>query len=331
MPEVPASPLPTTTTALTVGIVTRNRPKALARCLASLAQLGGLVAEIIVVDDTSDEPVGSVVTSAPEAVARRIRVVTQPGAQGPIVARNTIVRLASHECVLLLDDDAYILDAAAIHRVLAVFDADLQISAVACAQAEADGAAWPSAMQPARVDWCCQVPAYIGFAHLLRRSTFLELGGYRESLHFHGEEKDFCIRALEARRPVVYVPDARVAHVPDPAGRSQSRYLRHVIRNDCFYALFNEPWPLPLLSVPVRLARYRRMKSHGGADDVGGVGWILSELWRVWPLLRIDRRPVRWSTLRQWRRLGRENPRWPTVARETTRSGALGDPTAQDR
>ena len=301
------------TTAITVGIVTRNRPMALARCLASLARLDGLARDIIVVDDASDEPIDGLVAASPASVVPLIRIVHQPGAQGPIVARNTIVRLASHECVLLLDDDAYVLDGGAIRRGLSVFDADAHVCAVAFAQAEADGAPWPTAMQPARVDWRCQVPAYIGFAHLLRRSTFLDLGGYREALHFYGEEKDFCIRALEAGRSVVYLPDARVAHVPDRGGRSASRYLRHVIRNDCFYALFNEPWPLPGVSVPVRLVRYWRMRRHGGTEDAGGLRWILGELWRTFPSLLAARRPVKWATIWRWRHLARLSPPWPSA------------------
>ena len=101
--------------------------------------------------------------------------------------------------------------------------------------------------------------AFIGFAHLLRRDAFLRLGGYRESLVFYGEEKDFCVRALEAGQRVVYLPDAVVGHVPDPGGRSATRYVRFVIRNDCLYSLYNEPWPLVAVGLPVRLWRYRRM------------------------------------------------------------------------
>lgn len=305
---------PQATTALTVGIVTRNRPRALARCLASLEHLADLALEVIVVDDASDNPIHAIVAASPASVAQRARVVVQPGAQGPIVARNTIVGLAANDCVLLMDDDAYVLDVGAIRRALRVFDADPTISAVAFAQAEADGTPWPPAMQPSRVDWCCQVPAYIGFAHLLRRSAFLELGGYREVLHFYGEEKDLCLRALDAGRPVVYLPDARLAHVPDPSGRSESRYLRHVIRNDCYYAILNEPWPMPFVSIPVRLLNYARMKRHAGTSDRGGIRWIAHQLWRTLPRLLAERRAVRWSTIRQWRRIGRASPSWPTGA-----------------
>jgi GT2 family glycosyltransferase len=241
-------------------------------------------------------------------MAAKLRVIIQPGRQGPIVARNTMVRIARNECVLLMDDDAYVIDAAAIRRAVDVFDRHSEIGAVAFAQAEANGAAWPSAMQPAAASQACCVPAYIGFAHLLRRSVFLQLGGYLEPLHFYGEEKDYCLRLLNAGYRVVYVPDARMAHVPDQSGRSATRYLRFVIRNDCLSALYNEPLPLPLASVPLRLMRYTLMRRHGGVEDPGGLTWIVRELAVALPSVWRNRRPVSWRTFVRWRRLRTSPP-----------------------
>ena len=117
-------------------------------------------------------------------------------------------------------------------------DQQSEIAAIGFAQAEADGRPWPAPMQPAPVSYRCRVASFIGFAHLLRRRAFHEVGGYREELHFYGEEKGLCARFLSAGYQVVYMPDLLVAHVPDPEGRSTSRYLRYVVRNDCLFALY---------------------------------------------------------------------------------------------
>jgi GT2 family glycosyltransferase len=293
---------------LTVGVATRNRPDALLRCLTSLAAIDDLIREVIVVDDSSDPPIGEVLQRAPDGVRQKLRFVEQPGARGPIVARNRMVQLASSEDVLLLDDDAYVLDAAAVRRALAVFRRDAKMGALAFAQAEADGRPWRPAMQPAPVDYACYVPAYIGFAHFVRRKVFLELGGYAEALHFYGEEKDYCLRLLDAGYRVAYLPDALVAHVPDMAGRSHARYLRYVVRNDCLSALFNEPWPLAMVTVPLRLRRYRVMSKKSGVADREGLRWIVGELAGALPKVWSSRRPVRWSSIREWRRLRRTLP-----------------------
>jgi GT2 family glycosyltransferase len=163
-------------------------------------------------------------------------------------------------------------------------------------------------MQPSAVDYACFIGSYIGFAHLLRRSVFLRLGGYQESFHFYGEEKDFCLRLLNAGYRVVYLPDARVAHVPDPAGRSRDRYLRYVIRNDCLSALFNEPMLLAMVTVPIRLRRYRAMARHSESVDPDGFRWIVRELVATFPTVWRTRKPVRWASIREWRRLRRAPP-----------------------
>ena len=288
---------------LTVGVSTRNRPQSLARCLASLEALDRLIAEIIVVDDAGEVSLEHALATLPPSVRHKLSIVRQEASRGCIAGRNAIVRAATSPYVLQLDDDAYVIDASAVGRGLELMAAHDQVAAVAYAQAEADGSPWPASMQPSAASYRCQVPAYIGFAALLRRSTFLDVGGYRESFFFYGEEKDLCMRALDAGHQVVYLPDALVAHVPDPSGRSQTRYLRYVIRNDCLCALYNEPLPMALLSVPVRLARYVSIRRHRSVADPDGFQWILGELVAALPDVWRTRTPMRWASVRRWRTL----------------------------
>src|SRR3989442_15841340 len=105
---------------LTVGVATRNRPQSLLRCLESIALIDDLVGEIIVVDDSSDPPIGLALRRVPETVRRKMRFIEQAGNLGPIVARNTMMRLAKNDCVLLLDDDAYVIDTGAVRRAVDV-------------------------------------------------------------------------------------------------------------------------------------------------------------------------------------------------------------------
>jgi GT2 family glycosyltransferase len=287
---------------LTIGITTRNRPAALERCVRSLARLHPLAGRALIFDDASDQPVEPLVTTAAPA-GIGVRVIRDDRAVGNIAGRNRLVQEAEAPFVLLLDDDAVIFERAPIERAMEVLASDPRVAAVAFAQGEADGRPWPEQMQPSQARGPVYVPAFIGFAHLIRRDTFLALGGYRESLVFYGEEKDFCVRALDAGHRIVYLPDAIVGHVPDPGGRSASRYVRFVIRNDCLYSLYNEPWPLAAISLPVRLWRYRRMAAPN--RDSGGLRWIAGELAHALPSVRRERRAVSWSTIREWRRLAR--------------------------
>jgi GT2 family glycosyltransferase len=288
---------------LTVGITTHNRPVALERCVRSLQVLGPLPSPVIVFDNASDPPVTSKLL--PDlGPGLDICILRDDGQIGYIGGRNRIVRDAKTPYVLLLDDDAVVFSAAAVAAGIAVLDGDPSVAAVAFAQAERNGAPWPEGMQPGRGAAPACVSAYIGFAHLLRRDAFVRLGGYRENFVFYGEEKDYCVRALDAGLRVVYLPDALVGHIPDPAGRSATRYVRFVIRNDCLYSLYNEPWPIVAVSLPLRFWRYRKMKAQCGAEP-GGVRWILEQLTRELPDVWRNRRAVSWGTLREWRRLAR--------------------------
>ncbi len=290
-------------TSLTIGITTRHRPRALARLIESLALLSDLQPEVIVFDDGSEPPaaetLGAIKTTLP------IRTIRDDSGAAYIVGRNRIVREASTPFVLLLDDDAVILSATPVRRALEVLERDATVAAVGFAQAEADGRPWPIAMQPGRAQQPSLVPSYIGFAHLVRTETFRSHGGYRELLFFYGEEKELCVRLWNAGLKIVYLPDALIAHVPDPAGRSGSRYVRYAIRNDCLFSILNEPLPLPLVSIPIRLRRYAKMAQTVPGGDAGGFRWLIGELLRVFPDAWRLRRAVSWKTVRQWRHLGR--------------------------
>ena len=283
---------------LTIGITTRNRPDALAACLGSLTILRSLDPEVIVFDDASDP-----VASAGMPAGMHARIARDPAGPGYIVGRNRLVREAQAPMVLLLDDDTRVCSVESVARAMAVLDGDRRVGAIAFAQAEADGRPWPASMQPSRADFACVVPSFIGFAHLVRRDLFLELGGYREDFVYYGEEKDYGLRLIDAGYRTVYLPDALVSHVPDAASRSRTRYLRFVSRNDCLNALYNDPFPRVLWMLPARFLLYFRMRRGWGIDDPWGWWWLAREVApRAWGAF-LRRRPVSWATIRTWRRL----------------------------
>ena len=297
---------------LTVGITTRNRPASLRRCVESLRHIAHLSPEILVFDDATDVPVSTVLTPHPG-----LRIIRDDRGPGNIVGRNTLMREASTDAVLLLDDDAALLEGPALERAHAILARDRTVAAVAFAQANDDGRPWPESMQPARGQSARYVAAFIGFAHLLRRDIFLQLGGYRERFVFYGEEKDYCLRLLDHQHAVVYLPDALVMHAQDASGRTPQRYLRYVTRNDCLNALYNEPFRRVVWLLPARVALYFRMRQRWKVSDPAGLRWVLKEVvanagaaWR-------ERKPVSRRTHEMWRRLRDTNlPYQPPVEQQ---------------
>lgn len=288
-------------TPVSIGITTRNRPASLRTCLQSIARVLGHAHDIMVFDDESDVPVSEQLHAA-EGLPP-VRILRDGTRRNYIFGRNQLVQQAQHEMVLLLDDDTRLLEPDGLRRAVDLMARDPQVGAIAFAQAEPDGRPWPENMQAGRGQIACRVTAFIGFAHLVRRSTFLALGGYQEHLVFNGEEKEYCLRLLAAGCAVVYLPDALIAHLADPSGRDVRRYVRYVIRNDCLCAFYNDPWPLAAAGLPVRFLRYRRMASGIPGGDPGGFRWLLRELWGSQQSIRAARRPLTWAQVRQWRRL----------------------------
>ena len=268
---------------ITVGITTRNRPASLSRCLASLGRIAHLAPQILVFDDGSDPPVVT-----PPGVTL-MRDATAPGY---IAGRNRLVHAAAAPFVLLLDDDAALIDGEGVERALDLFERDARIGAVGFPQGTSHR---PSAPR--------YVAAFTGFAHMVRRDLFIALGGYRERFVFYGEEKEFCLRLLESGHRTVLLEGFPVAHHTDPAGRSRSRYLRYVTRNDCLDAVYNQPLHRALWIVPARLLLYFRMRRVWGIRDPFGWCWVIADLVReARPAIKV-RQPVSYRTLRLWRRL----------------------------
>src|SRR4051812_18771533 len=117
--------------ALTIGITTRNRPHALVRGLKSIADALGPSHEVIVFDDGSETPAESLIPA--DRFGLDLRVIRDDRAPGNIVGRNTLVREARHDLVLLLDDDAVQFDGRAVQRGMDVIERDREVAAIAFA------------------------------------------------------------------------------------------------------------------------------------------------------------------------------------------------------
>jgi GT2 family glycosyltransferase len=297
---------------VTVAIGTRHRPAALDRCVRSLALAAERIDRVIVVDDASEPPVDTqTMARHGNALGVQVEVLRLTVHSGVSAARNLAARRAATPYVLNLDDDAFLVSAEAIARAVAVMDADEGIAAVAFAQADEHAAPRQVSQQPAAADVACYVPSFVGFGNMVRRDRLLDAGGFRGEFMMHGEERELCLRWLDRGWRVVYLPDAPIAHVADSANRDPRTYVRHIIRNDCLNALYNEPAPRALVSIPIRLLNFRRMAAAIPGGDPQGLGWILRELWARWPAVRRQRHPVRWRTLTEWRRLRDSTPPYP--------------------
>jgi GT2 family glycosyltransferase len=297
---------------LTVSITTRNRPAAVERCMRSLESIRDLVDCAIVFDDASTPPLDiGQLTRAADAAGIPLDVLRADAHRGTTAGKNTIARRARSPYLLSLDDDAFLVGDGPVRTALDVLQRDAGIAAVAFSQSDEHGRLWPAGQQPAAADGPCYVTAFIGFACLIAKDRLLEIGGYREAFVIHGEEREVCLRWLDRGLHVVYLPGAPVAHLADASNRDPRAYVRHVMRNDCLAALYNEPFVRALCIIPYKLWSFTRMRAGLAGGDPGGLRWLLRELVRLAPAILRQRQPVRWRTLREWRRLRTFSPPYP--------------------
>ena len=215
---------------ISVVIPTRDRPDALARCLAALARERDAELEILVVDDSD----------AGGAAAPGARVI-RAGGRGPAAARNLGARAARGEIVCFTDDDC--LPAPAWAHRLAAACADGGAAAGATLSDPAAGPAAAAAQlltNTLMLSTRARAPdggAVLGFAptcNLACHAATLLALPFDESFPLAaGEDRDWCARLVASGRRLRHVPDAAVVHRPSLGltglVRQQVRYGRGAV------------------------------------------------------------------------------------------------------
>ncbi|MCP3905651.1 MAG: glycosyltransferase [Planctomycetes bacterium] len=199
---------------------TRDRPDRLA---ATLRAIGALSeprhaahddAEIVVVDDASVEPV-----RAPKRVgALPVRVIRLDEPRGA-AARNTGARAARGSWVVMLDDDSWPLDHGHLE---AIADAAPEVAAIGAEIVLGGGRREDGGLPE----------VFVGCGAVVRRSAFLDVGGYDPTFHYYAEEYDLCAKLLLAGWHVVHDWRFRVRHEKVAEGRDMNVILRRLVRNN---------------------------------------------------------------------------------------------------
>lgn len=217
-------------------VITHNRRDELERALHScLLQQGKN--EIIVVDDASSDGSAAMV----ERLFPTVRLIRDEVSRGYIVQRNRAARLASGEFLFSIDDDAEFSSPTIVQETLADFSASPRIAAVAIPYTEPPQHDRDFQRAPDPLS-CWITGQFIGTAYAIRRETFLDLGGFDEAFIHQGEERDLCIRLLQAGSYVRLGNSAPIRHHCSPS-RDLQRMAFYGRRNDVLFSWKHIPIP----------------------------------------------------------------------------------------
>ena len=223
--------------AVTVVVMTRDRWPDLER---SLAHHDG---PVIVVDNGSSD-------GTPELLAQRfphvdvVRLDRNVGA----AARNIGVARSASPYVAFADDDSW-WEPGALERAAELLDANPHVALLAARVLLGEsGRLEPLCEQLARSplgrhgdEPGPRILGFIACGAVVRRSAFLEAGGFDPVVFFAGEEDRLALDLAAAGWVLCYAPDVVARHWPSEHRGVRRRYVR-VARNALLTAVMRRPW-----------------------------------------------------------------------------------------
>lgn len=257
---------------------TRDRPARLRQTLLALGRLTpsnglALEGEVIVVDNAS---------RATPILPRRldnglsVTLLQRPTNEGA-AARNEGVRHSNpaSEWVVMLDDDSYPLDGSFLP---ALFAQPRDVGAVSAdivlpGKTDEEG----RLITPREQGGLPEV--FIGCGVAIRRSVFLERGGYDPNFNYYVEEYDLAAKILLAGHRVAFSKHFRVKHAKDSTHRDMNTILARLVRNNGWVAQRYAPDSQRLVELREIRRRYRAIAAK--EDAMHGFGEGLVELRRT--------------------------------------------------
>lgn len=278
-----------------VGIVTRNRVGVLPKALDSVAAQLPPVNRLVVVNDASND-------STPELAMRHSQIEWHhwPLARGLIAARNMMMETAPEEYFVSLDDDAWFMTGDEIAIALRHLRENQEIAAVAFDILSPDRPNRVARTRPV------QTSMFIGCGHVLRLAAARAVGFYIPPPGLYGgEEKDLCLRLLDAGYRIDLLPGVHVWHDKTTVFRDIPAQHRSGVCNDLTMTLRRTPAALLAIALPVKIVRHFRFSLKNGLTIpfFRGLGLFLRS---IHGLLK-SRRAVKSSTLKQFLNLTRQH------------------------
>jgi len=277
-----------------VGIVTHNRAALLPKAIRSaLAQQCASNTHIAVLDDGS--------TDGTDGVRRHFPGVSWTRwdqNRGLIAARNFLMESSGEEFFVSLDDDAWFMSGDEIAIALRHFVDNPKLAGVGF-----------DILSPDRSQVCARTspePAamFIGCGHVLRLTCAREVGLYESSPGIYGgEEKDLCLRLMNAGYRIDRLPGVHVWHDKTPVARHIPDQHQSGVCNDLVMTLRRTPWYLLPAALLAKFYRHWMFswKNELIAPCLEGFGLFMRSLPEVWR----SRKPVRSATLRAYMQLTR--------------------------
>jgi GT2 family glycosyltransferase len=281
---------------LSVMLTTRNRVEDLKRTSRVLMQLDPVPQEILITaDGCSDGTVAFVNSAMPNA-----KLIVNEPERGSAASRDRMIREASGDLVLALDDDSYPEQLDCIARFVSVFEERPQLAVLHFPQRTDE---YPETLTQPNFGPAHLTRSFANSGAVLRRSTYLELPGF-ESHFFHMyEEPDYALQCVAAGYEVLFSPVVTVRHHYSAQVRSEMRNHHRHARNEFWSVLLRCPFPYaPGVALYRALSQFRYACQRGFTWAIREPAWWWQAVAGV-PYCLAKRQPVSWASYKRWLRL----------------------------
>jgi GT2 family glycosyltransferase len=226
-----------------VGITSKNRVSILPKSVNSALNQNYLNKEVSVYDDFSSDG-----TAELKNIIPNVSWILAQEAKGYLFARNYFLNQTDAIYFVGLDDDSWFLNNSDLTKAVEFMDANPQVSALAFQIQSPDN---DDNEKVYLNSFPKDTNNFIGCGHMLRISAVRSVGCYIENPGYYGgEEKDLCIRLLDAGFAVMTFPQVVIWHEKTSISRNISKQHRSGVCNDLVFAVRRVP---TLLLVPVIL------------------------------------------------------------------------------
>jgi GT2 family glycosyltransferase len=239
-----------------------NRACVLAKCFASLTVQTYRPLEVVVLDAGSTDSSWQVIQEWAESMRQRgIEVkIVQCSLMGVSASRNLAAAHASGSLLCVIDNDATLVESAALERLVNIFQSHEDVASVSfrvlLGDTDAiDTSAWVFRRNAAKwSDRKFYTFTFTGGAFCIRAAAFRDLKGFWEDLQFSREEEDFGLALIDRGWEMLYSPLVTVRHHCDTRDRSSLADRRFVeLRNGLLVLWRRLPLPLALLACAARV------------------------------------------------------------------------------
>ena len=279
---------------VSIMITTRNRVGELRRTIQALGKLDPSPDEILITADECTDGTTEFVRSAlPNA-----KLIVNQTAIGSVASRDRMMREATGDLVLALDDDSYPEQPHCIAKIVTFFQQRPELAVLHFHQRTDE---YPETLAETRVG--AEEHLTRSFANsgaVMRRSTYLQLPGFEPRFYHMYEEPDYALQCVAAGYDVLFSPIVTVRH--HYAGRARDEIGIHHChaRNEFWSTLMRCPFPFALVMLSWRVFSQFRYACKRGCS------WVVREpLWWAQALAGVPhclrtRRPVSWAGYKRW-------------------------------